>query len=168
MKQLDDIRNWYDSLPGRERLMVSGASVVVVITLFYLIVWEPIYKGLDEEISKQATQQEIISWMRQAAGEVRTLRASGASNKRSNSNAPVTLTLEQTAASSGIKSKLSKLESSGKNSARARLDNVAFNQMMLWINTVEQSYGIIASSVTIENTDKPGIVNARLSFSRDT
>ena len=166
MNQLTNIQNWFESLQSRERLMVVITSIVLITTLFYVMVWEPIYKGLDDALLKQTSQQNIVVWMQQAAREVKTLRASGVTNKRKKSNAPVTLTLEQTATNAGVKNKLGKLESSGKNSARARLDNVAFNQMMLWINTVEQSFGIIATTVTIESTDIPGIVNARLSFSR--
>ena len=167
MNALDNLRNWFESLQPRERLMVVLTSIVVVITLFYVAVWEPLHKGLQQELEKRDNLQASLAWMQGAAQEVRALRAAGVSGQRRNDNAPVSLTIEKTAASSGIKSKLGKLESSGKNAARARLDNVDFNQMILWLNTVEQNYGIAASSVNIESTDKPGIVNARISFSRD-
>ncbi len=167
MNALDNLRNWYDSLQPRERVMVLVTTLVVVVTLFYVAVWEPLHKELQQELEKRDNLQKSLAWMQGAAQEVRALRAAGVSGQRRDANTPVSLTIEKTAASAGIKSKLGKLESSGKNAARARLDNVDFNQMMLWLNTVEQTYGIAASSVNIESAGKPGLVNARISFSRN-
>lgn len=164
---LENVHNWYDSLQPRERMMVVATAVIVLVTLFYLMLWEPLYKGLDNAEKQYSEQQTTLSWMQQAAQEVKILRNAGASSTRRNASSPVSLTLEQTASSAGLKNQLGKLESSDTNAARARLDNVAFNQMILWLNTLEQTYGITANSASIERTDKPGIVNARLSFSRN-
>lgn len=166
MKQLDAISAWYDSLQARERQMVIATSIAIVVTLFYIMLWEPLHKGLQEEQRLHENNTNILAWMKQAAVEVRSLRASGIRATRKNSSSPVSLVLEQTVNTAGLKKNLSKLESSGKNSARVVLDGVAFNQLMLWLNTVEQNFGIKASSVNIEKTDKPGLANARLSFSR--
>lgn len=166
MSRFGVITDWYSSLQQRERMMVILTSVVVIVTLFFLLVWEPIYKGLEQEQQRLQSQQDILVWMQQAEQEVKALRASGVRTNTRNSNAPVSLSIEQTAATSGIRSYLTKTESSGKDSARTSLDGVSFNQMILWINTLERNYGVMASSVNIENTDKPGLVNARITFSR--
>ena len=168
MNALDNVRHWFDSLPPRERVMVSLTAVVVVITLFYIMLWEPVQKGLQQEIEKQRSLQTNLAWMQQAAQQVKALRASGVNTELLGNNTPVSLSIEKTAASSGIKSTLGKLESAGKDSARVRLDNVDFNQMMLWLDTLQNRYGIRASSVTIDQSDKPGLVNARINFSRQT
>jgi len=167
MNALHRLRDWFDTLPARERVMVVMATVVVLITLFYVMAWEPLHKGLQQQLKKRDTLQQSLAWMQGAAQEVRALRAAGISGQRRDSNAPVTLTIEKTAASSGVKAQLGKLESSGKNSARARLDSVDFNQMILWLNTLEQHYGITASSISIDASGKPGRVDARITFSRD-
>ncbi len=166
MNQLDPITNWYASLQAKERTMVAVMSVVIVLTLFYLLAWEPVYKGYEVERQKLESQKSILVWMKQAQQEVRNLRASGVKSTRRSSNTPVSIVIEQTAASSGLKSQVSKIESSGKNSSRVKLANVSFNQMILWINTIEQNHGIVTSSINIEKTDKPGLVNAKITFSK--
>ncbi len=166
MNALDSLRNWYDTLQARERVMVVITAVVVAITLFYIALWEPVRNGLQQELKKQQSLQTNLAWMQQAAQQVRSLRASGANAQNRDIDSPVSLTLEKTAASSGIKSRIGKLESTGKDKARVRLDNVDFNQMMLWLNTLQNTYGISADSITIDATDKPGLVNARINFSR--
>lgn len=164
---MNEITDWYNALEPRERLMVTVAGIALAVTLFYLMLWEPVYKGLYEEQLKNENQTANLAWMQQAASEVRSLKASGASTNVRNQNAPVSLSVEQTIGNAGIKDKLSKLESSGQDSARAILDNVSFNQMVLWLNTLESNFGISVSSATIERTESAGIVDARLTLSRD-
>ena len=72
MQQLLQIKQWFYSLPTKEQRMVSGTGAIVLITLFYLIVWEPLHLGLDTEQQKKYSQQEILLWMQQAANEVKT------------------------------------------------------------------------------------------------
>lgn len=166
MSRISSFTDWYSSLQQRERMMIILTTIVIIITLFFLLVWEPIHKGLEQEQQRLQSQQDILVWMQQAQQEVRALKATGVRTNKRNSNTPISLSIEQTAATSGIKSFLTKMESSGKDTARASLDGVSFNQMMLWINTLEHSYGVLASSVNIEGTDKSGLVNARITFSR--
>jgi len=166
MNRMTQLTDWYESLQPRERIMVISTSVIVIITLFYLMVWEPIYKGLEQEQQRQQNQQAIVSWMQQAAAEANALRASGVRGGIRNANAPVTLSVEQTIATAGLKSNLAKLESSGKDSARVLLDNAAFNQLIIWLNILETNFGITASSANIERSDKTGFVNARLTLTR--
>ena len=166
MKQLDDLNQWYSNLQARERLMVLATSIVVIITLFYIIVWEPLHKGLDGAQVQYQANLKNLQWMQQAAAQVRTLKASGGRIRSTNSNQPVSLLVEQSAAISAIKPNLSKLESSGKDGARVALDGASFDQMLLWLSTLEQTHGVPVTSASIERADKPGTINARLSFTR--
>ncbi len=166
MKQhLETLILWHQSLPQRDRILANTASVFIAITLFYLIVWEPIYQGLEQQQQQYKSQQSIVSWMREAAAEVKTLKRSGAKTVTS-SNQPVSLLIEQSAKISGLKDSIGKLESSGKEGARVKLDTASFNQILIWLNTLEKQHGISITSANIERAEKPGTVNARLSFSR--
>jgi len=166
MEQLQQIRQWFNSLPQKERWMVSGTGVLILVTLFYLIVWEPIHLGLQTEQKKQQTQKEILIWMQQAANEVKTLRASGNRSTVRDKNKPITLVIEQSINNAGLKHSLKKIESSGNNGARVTLNEASFNQMLVWLNTLATHNGTQVVSANIERGNKPGRVNARLSFER--
>ncbi len=166
MKQLDAFNQWYGSLQARERLMVMATGIVVIITIFYVAIWEPLHQGLDDAQQHYQANLKNLQWMQQAAAEVRALKASGGSVRNTNSNQPVTLLVEQSAAISAIKPNLSKLESSGTDGARVALDGASFDQMLLWLNTLEQAHGVPVASANIERAEKPGTINARLSFNR--
>ena len=167
MKQLEEIQNWYHGLQQRERQLVLAASVVVIATIFYLVVWEPIINGVDDQTQKYQSQLDILEWMQGAATEVSALKATGASKRRSNSNQPVSLLVEQSATTAGLKPYLTKLESTSDKGARVTIDAASFDQILLWLNTLQTRYGISVSSANLDRDDKPGAVNARMTLSRD-
>lgn len=167
MKQLDNIQNWYLGLQQRERQLVLAASTVIIITLLYLIIWEPIHNGLEKQKQKHQSHITNLEWMQTAASEVRVLKSSGASNRNKNNSQPVSLLVETSAANAGLKPYLSKLESTSDKGARVTIDAAPFNQMLLWLSTLQTQYGITVSSANLDRDEKPGAVNARMTLNRD-
>lgn len=166
MEQLQQLKQWFKSLPQKEQWMVTATGVLISVTLFYLIVWEPIHIGLETERQKQQSQQEILLWMQQAAGEVKALRAAGGSSNVRDTDKPITLVIEQAIKNAGLKPSVDKIESSGNDSARVMLNEAPFNQVLVWLNTLATHNGIQVTSANIERGSKPGRANARLSFER--
>jgi len=165
MDQIQQIKQWFNSLHSKEQWMVSGTGALIVITLFYLIIWEPVHVGLSTERQKQQSQKEVLFWMQNAAAEVKGLRSSGGVTIR-DKNKPATLVIEQTITNAGLKSSIKKIESSGKNGARVTLNEAPFNQIMVWLNTLAKHNGIQVVSANVERADKPGRANARLTLER--
>jgi len=166
MEQLQQIKQWFHSLPSKEQWMVGATGLFIIITLFYLTVWEPIHINLKIEQQKQQSQKELLLWMQQAEAKVRVLRASGNQSNNRQKNLPATLVIEQTINNAGLKPSVTKIESSGKNSARVILKNAPFNQILVWLNTLATHNSIQANSANIERADKPGRVNARITLNR--
>lgn len=166
IEQLGQLKLWFSSLPQKEQWMVSGTGALILITLFYLIIWEPVHVGLQEEQQKQQSQKEILYWMQQAATEVGTLRASGNRGSIRDKNKPVTLVIEQAINNAGLKSSVKKIESSGTDGTRVTLNEASFNQMLVWLNTLSTHNGIQVVSANIERSGKPGLADARLSLER--
>ena len=167
MKQLEELTNWYRGLQQRERQLVLAASVVIIITLLYLVIWEPIHEGLEEQTQKYQAQLEILEWMQAASAEAAALKASGVSNNKASSTQPVTLLVENSAATAGLKPFMSKLESTSDKGARVTLDAASFDQLLLWLNTLQSQYGISVSAANLDRDDKPGAVNVRMTLNRD-
>jgi len=166
MNRFEALRSWYTGLQQRERQMVTAAAVLVSLTLLYLTIWEPVHNALDEQRLQYENQRSTYSWMVQAAAEVRQLNAAGARNVIRNSIQPVSLLVERSATTAGMKSSISKIETSGDKGARVILDAAPFDQMLLWLNTLRQQYGITVSSASIDRNETSGAVNARLTLER--
>lgn len=167
MKQLEELQHWYQSLQQRERQLVLTASFIIAATLFYLIIWEPVHKNIEEQTHKYQSQTDILHWMQDAAKEVKMLKASGGANKRVSGTQPVTLLVENSATTAGLKPYLSKLESTSDKGARVTIDAASFDQILLWLNTMQIKYGIAVTSANLDRDDKPGAVNARMTLNRN-
>ena len=167
MRQLHNLQNWYHGLQQRERQLVLAASVVIAATMFYLIIWEPVHKSIAEQTQKYQSQAGILQWMQNAANEVKILKASGGTNRKVSSTQAVTLLVEKSAASAGVKPYLSRLESTSDKGARVTIDAASFDQLLVWLNTLQTQYGISVTSANLDRDDKPGAVNARMTLKRD-
>lgn len=166
MEKLEQLKRWFYALPVKEQRLVLATAAILVITLFYLSVWEPLHVGLDTERQKQKSQQEILLWMQSAASEVRKLRASGNSGTIRDRDKPITLVIEKSINNAGLKTSVNKIESSGNNGARVTLKGASFNQILVWLNTLAKHNGIQVASANFERSGKPGTADARLAFER--
>ncbi|MDT8451208.1 MAG: type II secretion system protein M [Gammaproteobacteria bacterium] len=165
MKQkLDALNTWFSTLPGRDKNLLVVAIALLVSTLFYLMVWEPLHQGRDQAQQKLKSQQEIYAWMQTASVEVRSLK--GAGTRPASSTQPIALILENSAKISGLKQHINKIESSGKSGANAQIDSASFDQMLVWLNTLEQQHGVTVTTAIIERNEQPGTISARLSFEK--
>ena len=165
MKQyLDTFNLWYSGLPTRDRNLLTATTVLLIITLFYLLVWEPVHQGRDQQQQKLKSQQDIYGWMQTASNEVKTLKRSG--TRKITSKQPLALILENSAKISGLKKHINKIESSGKNGARVKIDSASFDQLLVWLNTLENQHGVTTTTASIERHDKEGTVSARLAFEK--
>lgn len=163
-QQLDAFNLWYNSLPSRDRSLLIFISIFVVITLFYTVVWDPAHQDLELQQQKLKSQQDIYSWMQSASQEVSTLKGSGI--RKPANKQPISLTLENSAKASGIKQHINKIESSGKKGARVKIDSASFDQLIIWLNTLEQQHGVSITNAEIERNDEANTVSARLSFEK--
>lgn len=163
-QQLDIINLWYHGLPTRDRRLLLATVSMLIITLFYLVVWEPMHQSYALERNKLQAQHTIHAWMQSASSEAIELKRSGARNVPTNQ--PITLVLENSAKVSGLKPYINKIESSGKNGARVKIDSTSFDQLLVWLNTLEQQHGVTITTANIERHEKSGAVSARLSFEK--
>ncbi len=163
-QQLEIASNWYNSLAPRDKKLFIGSLVFLGITLFYLVVWEPLHQGREQQQQKLKSQLDIYAWMQSASNEVKSLKSMGA--KTTNSNQAITLILENSAKISGLKQYINKIESSGKNGARVKIDSASFDQLLVWLNSLESQHGVIITSANIERNDRSGTISARLSFEK--
>ena len=166
MEQIEALKQWYRSLPSREQIMVTATTVFVLITLFYVMVWEPLHIGLRDQQAQIKSQTETLAWMQQTAREVKALQSTGGAVKIRDVNKPVTLVIEQSLAVAGLKQSVKKIESSGSDGARVTLDDASFNQVLIWLNTLATYNNIQVISANIERSEKDGRADVRLSFQR--
>lgn len=158
--------DWLNKLETRERQTVLAGAVFLIISMFYLIIWDPIFSARDEQLQLLESQQQTLQWMMDTGAEIQSLQSSGNTTSSRFKNQSISSLAERSAQSMGVKQQITKLETV-KNGVKVELEAADFDRLILWLNDMEQKYGIQASSIQIEKQDKPGAVEARVTLERN-
>lgn len=154
------MKAWWDTLSTRERGLLAGGVALTLLLLFYLLVWEPFQTSNRRLRQSVAEQRADLAWMRQAAQEVKRLR--GIAGAQPTDGRSLLTLVDQTARAAGLGNTLKRVAPQGDDKLSAQLDAVEFDKLIPWLGALEQDYRITINSLSVDRTDIPGQVNARL------
>jgi general secretion pathway protein M len=158
------MKAWLEGLAPRERLMVMAAAAVVVLLLLYSLVWSPLRGGYLELRDTVAMQRDTAIWMQESAQRLAQLKRSGVRSQGLGGQSLLSLT-DSTARAGGLASALKRVEPEGANSVRVWLEGASFDQLIQWLGSLAERYGVSADTVSLERVaDALGRVNARLTL----
>lgn len=157
---------WYKRLPQRDQYMMISMSIIIAITLFYLLLWEPVFKGIDEQMIKRQSQKKILLWMNEAEKEIATLRSSGNTLSSQAYSQSISALVERSATSTGIRSSIFKMKSDKKQNLNVQFKSVDFDRLTQWFGKLQNDYGITPKRVSIQQTDTTGFVSCRVTLSK--
>jgi len=164
------MKEWFANLEPRERQLIIGAGVILLVMILYLVVWEPIAKDNEALRSSYQSSQQLIDWMEDAAEEAKALQAkiqaSGPSGGSSNQS--LLGIIDRTAKRDKLGSSVKRVQPDGKTGARVWLENAVFNDLIKWLENLQHKEGIRLVTTVIEKQEEAGLVNARLVFERST
>lgn len=161
MKLMDDIRHYLDGLEPRERHMLLTGVAAIALTLAYLVIIEPMQMYRQNLASQVAGMRETVSWMRGAAEQLGPQRGPQRETVAAGS---LLATVDAAAKRSELGRSLKRITQDAGNSVRVRLEGASFDSLLLWLEGLEQRYGIRPSDVSVERTDATGQVNATLTL----
>lgn len=159
------MKDWFNSLAQRERTMVSVAAVVILLALGYVAAWSPLSSRVARLEKSVEERQAVKQWMEQAAVEANQLRgaagATGGDEHRS-----LLAVVDQTAKQSQLASAVKRIEPEGQEVVRVSLERASFDDLVLWLGSLQRTFAVRVADVSIERQAETGRVNARLTLKR--
>jgi general secretion pathway protein M len=152
------------SLAPRERLMVSAAAAVVFLALGYLLVWSPLNSRLTQTQQSVDEHQSLKRWMQQAAAEAKQLR--GAAVSRGDAGRSLLAVVDQTSKQSQLGSAVKRIQPDGQDLVRVSLEQASFDDLVLWLGSLQSAYGVSIVDATIDRQSEAGRVNAHLTLKK--
>jgi general secretion pathway protein M len=160
------MKNWFYGLEDRERLVVAVGACIVALALIYGFVWTPLDKKHRE------TQASVVNWQRSLAelqplkGVVSDTRSASTSATRSQQS-PIII-VDQTLRGRGLEQFRKRSQPTSSNGIRVEFEDVAFDELVLWLGDLAEQYGMIVQSGSLAagNRSGPGRVNAALTLER--
>ena len=161
------MKSWLASLEFRERLFVLGGAAVVIVTLLYTLVWTPLDSG------HKTLQSNVVAWERSLA-ELRPLKGMQAASTATQPSVaggaqqtPVVI-VDLTLRARGLDRSLQRSQPTTSNGIRVEFENVAFDDLVLWLGDLSNQYGMHVTSGSMSTTSQagPGRINASFTLER--
>lgn len=165
--QLAPVNQWLESLEERERHIVIGGAIALVIMLFYIIIWEPITSNFDQQQQRNQSQRQLYSWMKNSSTEIQKLKASGGGTAAKSRSQSISSLADRSAITAGIKPFIDKIDQN-KKGVKVSLKEANFDKIILWLAELENKYGITSSKLKIEKSKTDGSVDAQITLERSS
>ncbi len=159
------MREWFDSLQARERLFVITAAVFLAFAILYIGLWMPLDRG------QKSLSLSVDIW-KTALAELRPLKgqlqgAGQGQTQTAGRNQSLVVIIDNTLRERGLYSALQRSQPTTGNGIRVEFENVAFDDLVLWLGDLSTSYGLQVQSGSFSNPrDSEGRVNSTLTLKR--
>jgi type II secretory pathway component PulM len=156
------LKDWFQALQPRERIMVSSGAVLVVLAVIFVGL-SPFYKSVRVLSERVERKQGDLAWIRSVTPE---LQALGQNVTASPSDESLVVLIDRTARECGLGTSLTGQTPNGVNGIRVRLESAAFDVLVKCLGTLQQVHAVSIESASFDRTPKPGLVNANLVLNR--
>jgi general secretion pathway protein M len=155
----------YDQLPARDQKALALMAVALLLGLLYFAVWRPVNAFHQEAVANHERARALVAWMEDNRAAIRGLaenRGDAPAAGRINGSRALMSTVTSSANSAGIT--LQRFEPSGDDAIRLWLEDVPFSQLAAWLEGLTSEQGLLIDQASLDRSDKPGRVSARLTL----
>ena len=155
------MKEWFAGLSQREQLSLLVLGIALALYLLYMVAWAP----LAERRSELAVQNEAVAQSLQRVDAmvseiIRLREGGGASASRRN----LTSLVNQSTGRHGLQ--VSRLQPNSRGDIQVRLENAVFDDLVAWLDEVENRERLLVTEIAITRTGNVGRVNATIRISQ--
>ncbi|MGQ0619405.1 MAG: type II secretion system protein GspM [Panacagrimonas sp.] len=165
-QQFNQQRERFLALQPRERWLVGVGGIVLLLTLIYLLIVEPVTKAHAYRTSALESSRALAVRLELAAQQVQQLRSNAGSGSSAGRGVSLMAAVDQAAKSSSIGKGPSRIQPEGEGEVRVWFEDVAFDTVARWVSDLQTRYGVTVQTLDVEPVSSAGSVNVRLSLVR--
>ncbi len=157
------MRDWWEQREPREQLILAAAALVLAGLLYFLLVWEPLYKSLHQHRAEIQEARSLASWLVEIRPEV---QASGGRVAASASGRSMLSVVDNAARQAGLSPKVKRIQPDGDSSVRVWIEDAPLADILRWIQTLHDKHGIDTSNLNMDRGKVAGTATARMTLER--
>lgn len=155
---------WWQSISPRERVLVAGGSVALLVALIYWGGFKPLNDRAALAQNRINAERSLLTWVQKKADTIVTLRG-GASSTSQATIRPMNQVIPSSTRQ--FKIDLIRMQPRGEE-MQVWVKPLPFNSLVNWLAYLRDSQGIHAQFLDINKTDVEGMVEVnRLQLSRE-
>jgi general secretion pathway protein M len=145
----DALREWWSQRSERERWMISGAAILIVASILFFYVYQPINT---ERLRLQKRVPELRASLAQMHTQVEELKTLQARPRP----ASLEVALKESAAQSGLGN--ASITADGPERARVNFASVEFNKWVQWTGRLQSERAFRVESAQVQALPEAGMV----------
>ncbi|MBK1672922.1 general secretion pathway protein GspM [Ectothiorhodospira shaposhnikovii] len=153
---------WWQALSSRDRRILILGGLFLALILPYGLIWLPLNDRVEATARTVERLQGDLGWMEAASAQVRAARGQSGPAPAAQGTQSLLGLVDATARQANLASSLRRVQPEGAGTVRVWMENVAFDDLLRWLDGLGQQYGIQVSGLVVDRQPAAGRVNARL------
>jgi len=155
------LREWFAGLNQREQLSVLVLAVALGLYLLYMLIWLPLAERREQLAQQNQGVAGSLQRVDAMVSEILRLRESeGAGSAQRN----LTALVNQSTTRRGLQ--VNRLQPNSRGDIQVRLEGAAFDELVAWLDEIENREGLLVTEVAITEGGAAGRVNATVRISQ--
>ena len=149
------MKAWFLQLNQREQMSLLALGFALALYLLYMFIWSPLDNARD---SLQVQNQGVAGSLQRVdamVSEILQLRDSGT---QTSSRRNLTSLINRS--TSRLQLQVTRLQPNSRGEIQVRMENAAFDDVLLWLHEMEYREGLLVREVSITQAGPTGRVNA--------
>ena len=160
------MKDWWDNLQPRERAILGGSGLILILLGLYLGIWEPLAERHEQLQTNVAAKRGELEWMRAKAAEAIRLREVGASARAGDGRRSLLAIVDSSIERARLKGELQRMEPDGGDAVKLWFNAARFDELMRWLDVLRADHGLSVGSLRLKPVDQAGLVDVNLSLKR--
>ena len=159
------MREWFEGLEQRERLLVAIAGALFIIAVIVLFIIRPISSQTSRGLELVDDKTALLEELEQVAQRIGPQKSRVSPGNITSTDSLVVI-VDQTTRNSGLAAYLKRNQPDGASSIRLRFENAPFDNIVEWLADLERNHNLSATTATIDRASGTGRVNCNLTLAR--
>ena len=151
------MKEWFAGLNQREQLSLVILAFALGVYLLYMLAWAPLAERRDQLTVQNHEVAQSLQRVDAMVSEITRLRAGGGAVS---SQRNLTALVNQSTSRHSLQ--VSRLQPNSRGDIQVRLENAVFDDLVAWLDEVENREGLLVTEVAITRTGESGRVNASI------
>lgn len=151
------MKEWFAALNQREQLSLVLLAFALGMYLLYMLAWVPLAERRDQLVVQNQDTARSLQRVDAMVSEISRLRAGGGALSTQRN---LTALVNQSTSRHSLQ--VSRLQPNSRGDIQVRLENAVFDDLVAWLDEVENREGLLVTEVAITRTGEVGRVNASI------
>lgn len=157
---------WWYQLSDRERWLIFGGSIFLILFFIYFYLWTPLANRVDYFKQQIHSQETLLTWMQHANQEIQQYRIQGVKTPHRTQTA-LLVAAERTLAQKKLSSFLNQIQQPTINQLSLSFKKVPFDPLINGLQALWHDESINVTQALLIKDNTQGMVHAKITLVKD-